>query len=130
MLSKKNRLKGTANFEMIFKYGEKFFSPYFVAYKLSHDSKGFQNNNPVAININNEEDEAQKPNEFAPRIGFIASKKVGGAVDRNRARRMLSEAIRLNIKEKAPSADYIFIIKKELLSSSVEVLKEETKKLL
>lgn len=118
MLSKKNRLKGTANFEKIFKYGEKFFSPYFVAYRLKHEIE------------ESESIEGLKLEPYTPRIGFIASKKVGGAVQRNRARRMLSEAIRLNIIEEAHPADYIFIIKKELLASSVEILKDETKKYL
>lgn len=119
MLSKKNRLKGTANFEKIFKYGEKFFSPYFVAYRLKHEIE------------ESESIEGLKLEPYTPRIGFIASKKVGGAVQRNRARRMLSEAIRLNIIEKDTiSADYIFIIKKELLNSSVAILQEETKKYL
>lgn len=125
MLSKKNRLKGTANFEKIFKYGEKFFSPYFVAYRLRRKSEYPQDKEGAK-----DAEEANKSLLVPPRIGFIASKKVGGAVQRNRARRMLSEAIRLNIIEEAHPADYIFIIKKELLASSVEILKEETKKYL
>ena len=126
MLSKKNRLKGTANFEKIFKYGEKFFSPYFVAYRLRRKSEYLQDKEG-----DKDAEEANKSLLVPPRIGFIASKKVGGAVQRNRARRMLSEAIRLNIIEKDTiSADYIFIIKKELLNSSVAILQEETKKYL
>ena len=120
MLSKKNRLKGTANFERIFKYGEKFFSPYFVVYRLKHSTVKDTGENTSKLDLSD------------PHIGFISSKKVGGAVQRNHARRILSEAIRLNILEngKAPNADYIFIIKNELLNCSVEALKEETSKLL
>ena len=44
-----------------------------------------------------------------PRIGFSVSKKLGGAVIRNRCRRMLREAVRLHINEIRPEMDYAFI---------------------
>lgn len=104
MLSKINRVKGTAKFNDIFKKGEKLFSSFFVVYKLRF----------------NESRE--------PLIGFIASKKVGGAVERNRAKRMLSEAVRIMIKEKKSTYDYLFIAKKEVIEGSlVDIVKEVSK---
>lgn len=45
-----------------------------------------------------------------PRAGFTATKKLGGAVKRNRARRRLKEAVRLLLPlHGAPGADYVFI---------------------
>nr|WP_295107804.1 ribonuclease P protein component [uncultured Caulobacter sp.] len=44
------------------------------------------------------------------RVGFTATKKIGGAVDRNRAKRRLREAARLVLPLHArPSHDYVFI---------------------
>jgi len=44
------------------------------------------------------------------RVGFTATKKIGGAVERNRAKRRLREAARLILPLHArPSHDYVFI---------------------
>lgn len=43
------------------------------------------------------------------RIAFVASKKVGGSVARNRARRLMKEALRLSGITLKPGYDYIFV---------------------
>lgn len=43
------------------------------------------------------------------RFGITVSKKVGKAVQRNRARRLIKESIRLNIKKFTPGYDYVFV---------------------
>ena len=44
------------------------------------------------------------------RIGFTATKKIGGSVVRNRAKRRLREAARLLLPEYGrPGVDYVFI---------------------
>lgn len=53
----------------------------------------------------------------AVRIGFTVSRKVGGAVERNRARRRLREAARLVMPGKArPAIDYVLIGRHTTLS--------------
>ena len=48
------------------------------------------------------------------RIGFLASKKVGNSVCRNRARRLMKEAYRLLDRQTVPGYDIIFIARKNI----------------
>lgn len=43
------------------------------------------------------------------RCGFIAGKKVGGAVERNRARRLMREAVRARLAAIKPGWDLVWI---------------------
>lgn len=56
-----------------------------------------------------------RPNESGvPRVGFTVSRRVGNAVERNRARRRLREAARLVMPEHAvPQADHVFIARRQ-----------------
>ncbi|MEZ5945494.1 MAG: ribonuclease P protein component [Hyphomonas sp.] len=46
--------------------------------------------------------------------GFTATKKIGGAVERNRAKRRLREAVRLLLPQLArPGWDYVFIARQD-----------------
>lgn len=50
------------------------------------------------------------PNEMEhSRFGFSASRRIGKAVRRNRIKRLIREAIRLNLKDVAGGWDVIFI---------------------
>jgi ribonuclease P protein component len=50
-----------------------------------------------------------------PRCGFVVSKRIGKAVERNRARRRVREAVRLSFEQIAPSWDLVFIARSPLL---------------
>ncbi len=55
---------------------------------------------------------APGPDPTAPaRIGIVASKRVGAAVVRNRARRRLREVVRLRLSRIAPGWDLVFIVR-------------------
>jgi ribonuclease P protein component len=52
----------------------------------------------------------ERPDTGPPRVGFTVSKKVGGAVERNRVRRRLREVVRLS--DAAPlrhGSDYVLV---------------------
>ncbi len=55
--------------------------------------------------------------DAAPRIGFTATRKVGGAVERNRVKRRLREAARSIFPQRArPSYDYVLIARRGTLT--------------
>jgi len=53
------------------------------------------------------------------RRAFLASKKVGGAVERNRARRLMKEGFRRIENEVIPGKDILFIARKEMVSVGI-----------
>ena len=70
-----------------------------------------------------------QPNALAiGRLGIAATKKLGGAVQRNRAKRLIREVFRRN--KLAPGFDVIVIPKRELLDASLTVLEADYRHLL
>jgi len=52
------------------------------------------------------------------RLGVVASRRVGGAVQRNRARRLLREAFRIHRSEMQWSADVVIVARRSLLEAA------------
>ncbi len=64
--------------------------------------------------------------EAAPRFGFTVTKRSGGAVERNRIRRRLKEALRLLDPLPArPGHDYVIVARPEALSMPFQALQGE-----
>jgi len=57
------------------------------------------------------------------RLGIAATKKLGGAVERNRAKRLIREVFRRN--KVAPGFDVVVIPKRELLETSLTTLEAD-----
>src|SRR5207302_10323861 len=62
------------------------------------------------------------------RLGIAATRKIGGAVQRNRAQRLIREVFRRN--KIAPGFDVVVIPKREFLDASLTVLEAEYRTLL
>ncbi|WP_312030560.1 ribonuclease P protein component [Methylosinus sp. H3A] len=52
-----------------------------------------------------------------PRFGFTVTKKIAGAVGRNRIRRRLKEALRLSGASGLPGYDYVFVARPDALTA-------------
>ncbi len=53
-----------------------------------------------------------------PRFGLTVTRKVGNAVERNRIKRRLREALRLHVAaDGVPGVDYVIVARRELLSA-------------
>lgn len=59
------------------------------------------------------------------RLGLTASRKVGGAVERNRVKRRLRECFRRNKRDQGPALDLVLVAKKESVGCAQRELERE-----
>ena len=59
------------------------------------------------------------------RLGIVASKKLGAAVARNRAKRLIREVFRLNTDPASRAVDVLVIPRRELLDATLPSLEED-----
>ena len=64
-------------------------------------------------------------NEFGvSRFGFIVTTKTGNAVERNRATRVMREAIRLHLAEIKEGYDFAFVLNRSTIKAKTPVVEE------
>jgi len=68
----------------------------------------------------------ERGDEGPPRLGITVTKKTGNAVERNRIRRRLREAVRTRAAdEMASGTDYVIVGRREVLDAPFETLRNE-----
>ena len=103
------RLLRHADFERVYKQGRRHFSPSMSVFYLQRDLAG------------------AKSQATGPRIGFTVGRSLGGAVQRNRMKRRLREAVRLNRPWPAANADIVINPKKSLLTNDFAAVVNEVR---
>jgi len=93
-MQRKLRLRKKQDFGRVYKQGRSFANAQFVVYWRKQTN----------------------PDCF--RLGVSASSKLGGAVVRNRMRRMVKEIVRLHANKLQPAFDLILIVRKPALTMS------------
>jgi ribonuclease P protein component len=107
-----SRLLRHADFERVYKQGRRHFSASMTVFYCPR----------IAAEV--------KPRSAAPeshglRVGFTVSRALGGAVQRNRMKRRLREAVRMSLPESGVAADVVINPKKSLLSAEFATVRSE-----
>ncbi len=108
MLPKQHRLRHRSDVQRVRRSGRRFKHSLAI-FLVTPSSQGGQQfvENGVMIDC--------PPSRFA----FVASRRVGSAVKRNRAKRMMREALRLQMENVQPGWDGIFIAREATATSSL-----------
>ena len=92
-----NKIKKTKDFSLIYNKSQKTHTKYAIIF--------------IKKNINNEQ-----------RFGFVASKKSGNAVQRNRIKRIFKEFVKIHKDKFKKNTDYVFV-GKSVLKENIKNLK-------
>jgi ribonuclease P protein component len=109
------RLLRHADFERVYKLGRRHFSASMTVFYWPR---------PEATTVEAQAG-AKSPAAAGLRIGFTVSRALGGAVERNRMKRRLREAVRLTRPPTGPSADVVINPKKSLLTADFAAVVNE-----
>lgn len=94
MLAQGQRINRSRDFKRVFATGQKFFGRYVIIFRALNETAGEN------------------------RFGFITSKRVGGAVSRNRARRQIREIIRQEEFSAEKHYDIVIVARASIVGKS------------
>ncbi|MEC9074825.1 MAG: ribonuclease P protein component [Pseudomonadota bacterium] len=114
MTTKQKEQKKTSKIKKIDKITKR------VDYLRASKSKYFRSNSFIIQFYN-------RADTFGPRYGVTATKKIGNAIKRNKAKRRIRNLVKdLLPKYGKNGYDYVFIAKENLINEDWEVLKDES----
>jgi ribonuclease P protein component len=94
-----------AEFDRVYREGRRLSGPYFVAYRLA------------------------TPGQARARVGIAAPKALGSSVVRNRIKRRLREAVRLNLEKLGAQWNVVLQARKPVLTADFADLSREVERL-
>ena len=89
---RRRRLSRSAEFERVYRQGRSKGNRFLVLYAFPHA-----------------DDESSRDEDDGPRLGLSVSKRIGGAVDRNRVKRVLREAFWEEANRLPGGNDYVVV---------------------
>ncbi len=89
---RRRRLSRSADFERVYRHGRSKGNRFLVLYAFPREA----------------------PGEPVPRLGLSVSRRVGGAVDRSRVKRVLREAFWLEAERLPGDADYVIVARPDV----------------
>ena len=108
------RLLRHADFERVYKQGRRHFSANVTVFYLKRDDLQSTGSGSAAVS--------------GLRVGFTVSRALGGAVERNRMKRRLREAVRLSHPPSKVEADVVMNPKKSLVTADFQAVLEEIRR--
>jgi len=106
-----SRLLRHADFQRVYKQGRRLFSASLTVFYLERQAAG----------------SPDMQQDSGLHVGFTVGRALGGAVQRNRMKRRLREAVRLSRPRPGPSADVVINPKKAVLTVDFEQLLNEVR---
>jgi ribonuclease P protein component len=110
-LQRSARLRKHSDFDRVYKQGRRHFSSNMTVFYLRRSESASQTPSP----------------EHGSRVGFTVGRVLGGAVERNRIKRRLREAVRLRraVLQSAHPVDVVINPKKSVLTLEFSVVLDE-----
>ncbi|MCK4260494.1 MAG: ribonuclease P protein component [Halanaerobiales bacterium] len=105
MKIKSAKLRKNREFQRVYKFGKSFANKILVVYVFYH------------------------PQNSERRVGFTVSKKFGNAVKRNRLKRLMKEAYRLNQYQIQDGIDLIFLPRQRIIGAKFKEIEKGMTKL-
>jgi ribonuclease P protein component len=111
---KSSRLLKHADFDRVYRTGKRHFSANITVFWVRQGLVGSAGTAPKKAAV-----------PHGPRIGFTVGKALGGAVVRNRIKRRLREAVRMNLSGFSSPVDVVINPKKSAATAELPKLKQE-----
>jgi ribonuclease P protein component len=108
-------------FERVYKQGQRHFSGLMTVFFLGHESAAHQDRGKSPRTV-------LENQATGPRIGLTVSRALGGSVERNRIRRRMREAVRLNLSRLNAPVDVVINPKKIVLKADFPELVSEVRR--
>lgn len=114
------RLLRHADFERVYKLGRRHFSASMTVFYLRRPEAAVQETSPAR--------DSQDDKYSELRVGFTVGRALGGAVERNRMKRRLREAVRLTRPADGAKVDVVINPKKSLLTAEFDAVLNEVRR--